>query len=198
MEAKERFIKGVELLKKAEYQKALKLFDGLIKDFPNEADFISERGVVKFHLQDMEGALRDMDEAIRLQPRKSYRYSSRAYIRGHGGMVKKAIDDYKMAIELDPEDAIAHNNLGLLEEKLGYIEKSQGRFKLADEIANHSENRGRQDQEIVGKALEGRNIQKEIDAERQTQSMWTIMKSLSSKDGRSSFLKFIRSGFKQT
>jgi Flp pilus assembly protein TadD len=139
-----------------------------------------------------------MDEAIRLQPLKSYRYSSRAYIRGHVGMVKKAIDDYRKAIELDPDDAIAHNNLGLLEEKLGYIEQSQRRFKLADELINQDGNRGRQDQEILGKALEGRNIQKEIEAERSSQSVWSVMKSLSSKEGRGSFLRFLKSGFKQT
>lgn len=198
MEAKKRFNQGVELLKRAEYQEALKVFDALVAEFPTEADFISERGVVKFHLQDNEGALKDMDEAIRLQPLKSYRYSSRAYIRGNAGMVKKAINDYKKAIELDPDDAIAHNNLGLLEEKLGYIEQSKRRFKLADELINLDETRGRQDQEILGKALDGRNIQKEIDAERSSQSLWSVMKSLNSKEGRISFVRFVKSGFKQT
>jgi tetratricopeptide (TPR) repeat protein len=198
MKAKDRFNKGIDLLKRAEYQKALKIFDELVQEFTTEADFVSERGVVKFHLQDNEGALKDMDEAIRLQPLKSYRYSSRAYIRGHSGMVKKAIDDYKKAIELDPEDAVAYNNLGLLEEKLGYIEQSKRRFKLADELINNGENRGRQDQEILGKALEGRNIQKEIDTEKANQSIWSVMKSLSSKEGRGSFIRFVSSGFKQT
>lgn len=198
MEAKVRFNKGIDLLKKAEYQKALKIFDKLVLEFPTEPDFISERGVVRFHLQDNEGALKDMDEAIRLQPKKSYRYSSRAYIRGHAGMVKKAIDDYKKAVELDPEDAVAYNNLGLLEEKLGYIEQSKRRFKLADELINGSETRGRQDQEILGKALEGRNIQKELDAERADQNLWSVVKSLGSSQGRDSFLRFVKSGFKQT
>ena len=197
MEAEKRYKQGIALLKNAEYRKALNIFDQLIKEFPSEADFISERGVVKFHLQDLEGALKDMDHAIELQPRKSYRYSSRAYIRGHAGMVKKAIEDYQKAIELDPEDAVAHNNLGLLEEKLGYIEQSKRRFKLADDLANSDESRGRQDQEILGKALEGRNIQKELEAERAEQNMWSVIKSLSSRKGRESFRRFLSSGFKQ-
>ncbi|MAY83026.1 MAG: hypothetical protein CMP59_02750 [Flavobacteriales bacterium] len=198
MDAKERFKKGVDHLKRAEYQLALKIFNDLVSEFPSEADFISERGVVKFHLQDMAGSLKDMDEAIRLQPKKSYRYSSRAYIRGQAGLVKKAIEDYKKAIEIDPDDAIAHNNLGLLEEKLGYIDQSKKRFELADELSQKDENRGRQDQEIIGKAVKGRNLQKELEEEQANQNVWTVFKSLSSKEGRDSFLRFIKSGFKQT
>ena len=198
MDAKERFKKGVDHLKRAEYQLALKIFNDLVNEFPLEADFISERGVVKFHLQDMEGSLKDMDEAIRLQPKKSYRYSSRAYIRGHAGLVKKAIEDYKKAIEIDPDDAIAHNNLGLLEEKLGYIDQSKKRFELADELSQKDENRGRQDQEIIGKAVKGRNLQKELEEEQANQNVWTVFKSLSSKEGRGSFIRFLKSGFKKT
>lgn len=198
MDAKTRFNQGVDLLKSADYQKALKVFDKLVKEFPEEADFFSERGVVKFHIQNIEGALKDMDEAVRLQPKKSYRYSSRAYIRGHAGMLNKAIEDYKKAIELDPDDAIAHNNLGLLEEKVGYEEQSKRRFEIADSLVKDGNVDGRKDQEILGTALEGRNIQKEIDEAKNEDSIWSVMKSLNSKEGRSSFVKFLRSGFKQT
>lgn len=198
MEAKVRFNKAIDLLKKAEYQKAMKIINELISKYPKEADFISERGVVKFHLKDLEGSLKDMDAAVKLQPNKAYRYSSRAFIRGNAGMVEKAIEDYQKAIELDPDDAIAQNNLGLLEEKLGYEEQSKRRYEIADALVKDSGIDGFKDQEILGKALEGRNIQKEINEARSDPSFWTILKSIGSKEGRSSFARFIRSGFKNT
>lgn len=198
MEVKISFDKAVELLKAGKYPESLKIMEDLVKRFPDEPDFISERGVIKFHLKDMEGALKDMDEAVRLQPMKSYRYSSRAYILGHAGLTQKAIKDYQKAIELDPEDAVAHNNLGLLEEKLGYEEKAKRRFEIADSIVNSGGVDGRKDQEILGKALEGRNIQKEIEDKQKEANLWTTIKSIGTAEGRSSFMKFLRSGFKQT
>lgn len=194
----DRFEKSVAYLKAGKHEQALTILNKLVAESPKNADYISERGVVQFHLGNMDAALKDMDQAVVLQPHKSYRYSSRAYIRGHAGMTKKAIDDYQKAIELDPEDAVAHNNLGLLEEKLGYEEKAKRRFAIADALVNDQSVNGRSDQEILGKALEGRNIQKELDREKAEQSLWSVLRSISSKDGRKSFGRFIRSGFKQT
>ena len=77
METKEqRYQKGIQLLKSENYDKALKVFNKLIKEFPMEADYWSERGVVYFHLKNKASSLFDMDKAVELQPKKSYRYSA--------------------------------------------------------------------------------------------------------------------------
>lgn len=193
----ERYQKGIQLLKAENYDQALKVFNQLIKEFPLEADYWSERGVVYFHLKNKTSALFDMDKAVELQPKKSYRYSSRAYIRGHYKMTNEAIDDYKMAIELDPEDAVAQNNLGMLEEQLGYNSSSKNRFDRADNIMKEMID-GRSDQGLDGEQFEARNIQKEIDAENLNKSLWSELKQIASKEGRKSFIKFISSGFKKT
>ena len=191
----EKFDKGVELLRAGDFEKSLKIFNNLIHEQPNNAEYWSERGVVYFHLGKKKESLADMDEAVRLQPEKPYRYSSRAYIRGHFKMTQEAIADYEKCIELDPEDAVAQNNLGMLQEQLGYKKEAKKRFDIADDLMENP--KGNTDLGIKGEPLESRNIQKEIEEERKNQSLWTELKSLSTKEGRASFGKFLKSGFKK-
>lgn len=192
----EQFQEGVDLLRSGELKSALNIFNRLIDVEPSNADYWSERGVVYFHLNERKNALIDMDKAVALQPHKSYRYSSRAYIRGHYKMLKEAISDYEKAIELDPSDAIAHNNLGLVQEQMGYMNKAKKNFSTSDELLK--ETGGRTDLGIEGPEVKARNIQKEIDEEKKENNIWKELKTLSSKEGRSSFLRFVQSGFKKT
>ena len=70
-----KYNKGIELLRAEKYLEALEIFNQLINDFPQEADYWSERGVVHFHLNKKKESLADMDKAVDLQTHKSYRYS---------------------------------------------------------------------------------------------------------------------------
>ncbi len=197
MEDIKRFEKGIALLKAEKFKEALVVFNDLIEDFPNSADCWSERGVVHFHLNNRKEALADMDKAVNIEPLKSYRYSSRAYIRGHYGMASEAIEDYKKAIELDPEDAIAYNNLGLLEERLGYKEIAKQRFEIADHLQDGTLMGSQKQDKVQGTPIDSRNIQKEIDEKRENRSVWSVLKTLSTKEGRASFKRFLKSGFKE-
>lgn len=190
----EKFNKGVELLRVGDFDKSLKIFNNLVQQQPTNADYWSERGVVYFHLNKKKESLADMDEAVRLQPAKPYRYSSRAYIRAHFKMTQEALSDYEKAIELDPEDAVAQNNLGMLQEQMGYKKEAKKRFDIADDLMENS--KGNTDLGVQGEPLEARNIQKEINEENKNQSLWTELKSLTTKEGRASFGKFVKSGFK--
>ena len=193
-----KFDKGIELLKSGNYVEAIQVFNSHIQEFPNDANAISERGVGYMHLDKKTESMADMDKALELEPKKSYRYSSRAYVRSYFGDLEGGIEDYKKAIELDPEDAIAHNNLGLLEEKLGYKEQSKKSFELADTLNGNPKVDGRTDLGVNGTPLPTRNIQKEIEKENSTNSISKTMLSVFSKEGFNSFLKFIKSGFKNT
>ena len=122
-----------------DYQQALKIFDDLIYLFPNEANLLSDRGVIFIHLNKKEEALKDFDQAVFLENSYGYRYASRAYAKDFFGDTQAAILDYEKAIELDPEDAVSYNNIGLLQEKLGYQQKAQKNFELADEISKTHE-----------------------------------------------------------
>ncbi len=193
-----KFEKAVQLLKSEDYKGALNLLTELVKEFPENADYYSERGVVFFHVRKKKEAIKDMDKAVELEPHKSYRYSSRAYILGHYGKTEAAITDYEKAIELDPEDAIAHNNLGLLQEQQGYKNKAKTNFTKADSLAGNNTDTGRADLNIEGEDIQTRNIQKEIDEENKNKSLYSELKGILSKEGRESFGRFIKSGFKKT
>ncbi|MDB4061806.1 tetratricopeptide repeat protein [Vicingaceae bacterium] len=192
----QKFDKGVEELRAGNLDKSLSIFNALVKAEPTIGDYWSERGVVYFHLGKKKESLANMDEAVRLQPKKPYRYSSRAYIRGHFKLTQEAIADYEKCIELDPEDAVAQNNLGMLQEQLGYKKEAKKRFGIADDLME--EPKGNTDLGIQGEPLEARNIQKEINEAKKNQSIWSELKSLASKQGRDSFGKFVKSGFKKT
>ena len=127
--------KAYNLMLEKDYQQALKIFDDLIYLFPNEANLLSDRGVIFIHLNKKEEALKDFDQAVFLEDSYGYRYASRAYARDFFGDTEAAIFDYEKAIKLDPEDAVSYNNIGLLQEKLGYKQKAQKNFELADEIS---------------------------------------------------------------
>ena len=86
--------------------------------------------------------------------------------------------------------------LGLLQEQLGYKKDAKKRFDLADELSKTP--KGSADLGIKGEPLEARNIQKELDEAKKNQSLWSELKSLASKEGRESFGKFVKSGFKKT
>lgn len=189
--AEEQYQKGIDQLRNAKYKEALQIFNSLIKEFPENADYFSERGVIYYHLKDKKRSLADMDEAVRLQPKKSYRYSSRAYIRGHFKMIDLAIADYRKAVELDPEDAIAHNNLGLLEEQIGYQDKAVEHFNIADELMED-------DNSIPDYQSEQEELAAEDSSEKVSSSIWNELRSLSTKEGRASFRRFLQSGFKKT
>lgn len=114
--------------------RALQLLEKCCDFLPDNMDFVSERGVGKFHLNDKSGALEDMDLCVQSEPQNPYRYSCRAYIRSNMNDDLGAIEDYQKAVALDPQDAIALNNLGMLEEKLGKIAAAKKRFKKSDDL----------------------------------------------------------------
>ncbi len=199
--------KAVELLKEGNYKEALEILNQAIGLFENNADLISERAVVHLHLGNMADSLRDMDTAVDLEPQKSYRYSSRAYAKSFFGENISAIEDYKKAVELDPEDDIAHNNLGLLEEKLGYMNQAAENFKKADELNGKrlgNEQIGGRNQinsenlQNNSPKIEPRNIQKELENEEKEKPSYfqQVFSIFTSSKERSSFVDFVKSGFK--
>jgi Flp pilus assembly protein TadD len=128
----------VASIKTEKYPEALHHIERALAVFPDKADFLSERGVIYFHLKKPGLALLDMDLALDLEPENPYRYSSRAYIKDALGDTAGAVADYEKAVELDPNDGIAWNNLGMLQEKLGHQQKAEFFFKRADELSGIS------------------------------------------------------------
>ncbi|MFT6323743.1 MAG: tetratricopeptide (TPR) repeat protein, partial [Halieaceae bacterium] len=167
---------------------------------PGNPEILYQRAMCYFHLKKKTLALIDADSAVEMQPNYSFRYACRAFMRDSFGDVLGAIQDYKEAVNLDPEDAIAYNNLGILEDKMGRRSISQGYYNKADNLMGVSSNT-----EMKGLMEESGNT---INYDRPEkielpipeigkQSFWTIVwKAVTTKEGRSEFVKFMKRGFK--
>lgn len=144
MPAKDPFKKAESQFESGDFLGSIQLYTLAIELDPNNARYISQRGVAFFRIGKNEEALYDLDMAMKLEPSNPYRYSSRAFILSNLNRIDEAIMDYEKAILLDPEDAIAYNNLGLLQEKKGFDKIAKGNFEIADDLAGveqkHTEN----------------------------------------------------------
>lgn len=175
-----------KLVRQEKYDDALNLTSALIKNEPENPDFVGLHGLAKFYVKDI-SCLAELDKAVELDPENPYRYSSRAYIRDVMGDTSAAIEDYLKTIELDPEDHIAFNNLGMLQEKAGRQEKAKKSFAKADEILGIDKHKPSFPEENMQHAI---NKSKKEDK-------WSVLKNtMSSKNGWQEFLSFVKSKFK--
>lgn len=211
MKASEHHQKGLKLVEKREFKKAVVSYSKAIDLDPGVAEYYSDRAVAYFHLDQGEDSLSDMNKAQELEPEHPYRYSSRAFIKDHLGDLDGAIEDYKFAIELDPEDAISQNNLGLLEEKKGYKMRSRKRFITADKLADGEKEqikRGETPDRWKDDGTKGREgysrDKKKIPVEEEPSDesglkayMKVIGRIFSSKEGFRDFLGFIKRGWRR-
>ncbi|MEM6842178.1 MAG: tetratricopeptide repeat protein [Bacteroidota bacterium] len=174
------------------YEASIQTFDRLINLLPNNATYLSERGVALHWTGNNRLALDDFDRAVELEPENPYRYSSRAYIKDRLKDYQGAIDDYSKAIELDPEDAIAYNNRGLIEEKLGHMEKAKSSYQRADQLDQRSNGSVEPSEELTPEAekpLKMPNASPPLDSSG-WQAQWSEIRSVFT--SRQQFQEFIQ------
>lgn len=185
--------------------KSLQILDTCVEMFPDHIDFLSERGVGKFHLNDKQGALDDMNLCVSKDPKNPYRYSCRAYIRSNMNDVNGALEDYSKAVELDPEDSIALNNLGMLEEKAGKIAAAKKTFDKTDKLINRDPeaNQNRYIEEYLKENPKSKitikpdenneNIEVSVDKKKLTATTYfsTVKYIFGSKEGLKEFFSFL-------
>jgi len=177
-------------------QKALGHMEQALFFEPGNANYISEMGVVHFHLKNRELSLYHMDKALELEPGNPYRYSSRAYIRSSFGMVKEAIADYEKAVALDPEDSVAYNNLGLLQEQAGWSDKAQMNYRQADALEG-LKNAVMQDMEAEEAAARAAETPAEEEQHPENRGLWRLMRDIIGKrETRREFLDFWKTKMK--
>ena len=186
--------------------KSLQILETCVEMFPDHMDFLSERGVGKFHLKDKQGALDDMNLCVSKDPDNPYRYSCRAYIRSNMNDVNGALEDYRKAVELDPEDSIALNNLGMLEEKAGKTEAAKNTFAKTDKLINRDPeaNQNRYIEEYLKKNpqtkikvepdAQNKNIQVSVDKKKLDARTYfsTLKYVFGSKKGIKEFMSFLK------
>jgi CHAT domain-containing protein/Tfp pilus assembly protein PilF len=106
--------RGLQYLKKRQYDTAVADFDQAIRLDPKNAVAYKNRGSVHYFNGDRDRALADYDEAIRLDPKDAGAYRSRGLAYMSEGDFGRARADLEQTIRLDPKDALAQLTLALL------------------------------------------------------------------------------------
>lgn len=88
------------------------LLDQRIEQDPKDAASWANRGVLRLHHHDYEGADRDFDEAIRLAPADVYTLFWRGDLYSKMGRYSEAMDAYNEAIRLDPTNPSGFGHRG--------------------------------------------------------------------------------------
>lgn len=184
-------------LKQKKWKAAIALLDELLLRFPSNADFVGQRGVTHFSRGDVKSAIADMERAIELEPDYAYRYACRAYVKERTGDLHGAIEDYEWAVRLDPEDEVAQNNLEMAREKLQYeqanaVHRPRTKAHLSpEEIKAYTE-----EYEKKQSGSEKEQSEEEVKRISLKTLLGEMKMTLSDREKRKAFLRFIRHGFK--
>ncbi len=118
--------KGVQLIKRNEYSKAILYLTQAIKENPNNAEAYACRADAQNGLHNPEKALEDANKAIYLDAKLAHAYVARGH--AYSGLRKlspshKMIEDSTKAIELSPKYARAYSLRGFAFGQLGQYQK---------------------------------------------------------------------------
>jgi S1-C subfamily serine protease len=104
--------RGLHLIEKREYDRALADYNAATKLDPNSSLPYSGRGIIYLERGDVDRAIVAMTEAIRLSPQYPTDYTIRgdAYLRK--GQRDLALRDYNSAIKLNPNHVLAYSGRG--------------------------------------------------------------------------------------
>jgi len=96
---REMLDKGINLITKKEYKKAIEVFDEAAKISPDEAEIYAHRGQAKHYLNLFKEAVEDYSIAIRLQPDYAEVYHLRGLAKGELKDNVGACEDWEIAYE---------------------------------------------------------------------------------------------------
>jgi tetratricopeptide (TPR) repeat protein len=100
-------------------------FEGLVKDYPKDADLQLFLGMAMLRLRDPQGAVLAAQRAIALNPRHADARTFLAWIELEvRGDVDAAISEYQKIIELHPDLADAYVNLAVAQKRQGKLDEA--------------------------------------------------------------------------
>ena len=103
----------------ADFERAIRLYDGFIERNPNHAEAHYKRAVAFNALGKLESALSDYERAITLNPRHGYAFCNRGSVLERMDRKEDAVRSYDAALVIDPNDHLAHYNRGTVLKQLG-------------------------------------------------------------------------------
>ena len=107
-----------------QYQKALELFNNILKIDPNSSIAYSRIGVLKGKMGNMTAAFVNLNLAIELDANNAQAYADRGYAYSIIGNSTKAMSDYNFALDLNTEDFVTYYNRAILFENSNQYQKA--------------------------------------------------------------------------
>lgn len=120
-------ILGVIALQRGNYQKAVSWFDRCFLGGSEELSDYINRGLARYHNQDIRGALADYDQAVRVSPKDPVALYNRALLKHEVSDLIGALEDFKGVLLVQPDNLSVRYNIALLQHELGnYTEAIKG------------------------------------------------------------------------
>lgn len=109
----------VKLQYTQDYKDALADMDEALKLDPTSTAFYINRGLIRYHLNDLRGTMSDYDRALELEPGNKIARYNRGLLRAQVGDKNRAIDDFTKVIEVEPDNYFAYYNRAILRDEAG-------------------------------------------------------------------------------
>lgn len=110
---------AVRHLRKNEYENAVKIMDGMIKQSPNEGQHYRFRAEILRVWGKLDRARRDYEQMVKLEPDSAVAYNGLAEVNLQAGRYDDARAAALKAHALAPGEWVAAYNLGMIEDRLG-------------------------------------------------------------------------------
>jgi len=123
--------KGVVLMKRGDYDEALKTFDEALKINPSSSLAWYNKGVVLYELERDEEAIEAYNQAIKFNPNDIDALNNKGIILGDLGKYQESIDLFNRALAIDPKYGHAWYNKGLALEEIGRKNEATEAYKQA-------------------------------------------------------------------
>lgn len=136
MNSKEKVLihKGMDLVKRMQYENALEVFDRLLELNPEIPEAWNNRGVALFGMGRVDDALESYDRALALDPSNLEALRNRGFVLRSAGRLEEALQCYGMVLSLGG-DAFDHESAAAVLVGMGQLEEARDELMRAIEIA---------------------------------------------------------------
>ena len=128
------FEKAENYLKKGNFNQAIREFETVLEEWPNDPRCYNKLGVCYASLRDFIKAKSYLEKSLALDLTYPEPYNNLGNIYLEEKEYKKSIELYKKALKLNPDYAAVHSNLGLAYKRTKRIDEAVKHFKRAAEI----------------------------------------------------------------
>lgn len=132
--------RGIDKVKKGDYQEAIQYFTQALRLAPNDANIYNNRGFIRVYLGENQEAIEDFTQALRLNPRDFNAYNNRGIARRQQKNYQGAIEDFTQALHLKPEFTPLYFNRGNIRLESGDYQGAIEDYQKAAALSQQQEN----------------------------------------------------------